>query len=74
MRSLLTSSFTSAKIKNMFNLVDEIGQQMTQYIDDRIKAQVEQKHPGKLLQQRSKTTFSSFESVGRPFSTKSSFN
>lgn len=47
MRNLLSPTFTSAKIKNMFQLVDACGQQMTQYIESQIKNQLEVDHPGK---------------------------
>lgn len=61
MRNLLSPTFTSAKMRNMFHLVDACGQQMTHYIDNQIKNQMEQNYPDKdVLSLEIKAFFSLF--------------
>lgn len=46
MRNTLSPVFTASKIKIMFQLVNNCGKQMVQYIDNLIGKQIDRKHPG----------------------------
>lgn len=46
MRNTLSSVFTAAKIKNMFQFMSKCGIQATDYIEDLIGKQIADNHPG----------------------------